>query len=224
MTIHARPTTYNGIRMRSRLEASYAAELDRRRLPWEYEPRCFANAQGQYLPDFKVGGNTYIEIKPPNANHPMALQRMHIILSSEPTARLQVATRTLDTDRFDGVGTCSQCPICSTCACDRTRNDWCRWHLEELSRRRDAAVGDIFPPHPEPLMPNEFQCQRCHEPATTGFLYEDVHDDIRLCDAHTAEALAAGIPLKGPRRTSSHIREYGDAQDARELVAQRWTP
>lgn len=68
--------------MRSRMEAGFAAYLDS--LPgvmWAYEPECFANEHGQYLPDFRidaglaigtaVGGNggalilpTYVETKP----------------------------------------------------------------------------------------------------------------------------------------------------------------
>jgi hypothetical protein len=54
--LRARPTTYNGIEMRSRLEARVAAWLDDVGIPWEYEPRAFASAQGQYLPDFQLGG------------------------------------------------------------------------------------------------------------------------------------------------------------------------
>jgi hypothetical protein len=51
-TIKARPTLYKGIQMRSRLEADYAASLDRSGWRWEYEPECFAGADGQWLPDF----------------------------------------------------------------------------------------------------------------------------------------------------------------------------
>lgn len=48
----ARPTTYKGIEMRSRLEAGCATWLDEVGLGWEYEPQCFASDRGQYLPDF----------------------------------------------------------------------------------------------------------------------------------------------------------------------------
>jgi hypothetical protein len=95
--------------MRSRLEADYAALLDRRaEESWEYEPRCFANERGQYLPDFRavrtsgryVGDVTYIEVKPLSLlpttwrldeaveKIDPLLQRMAIIWSSEPTAGL----------------------------------------------------------------------------------------------------------------------------------------
>jgi hypothetical protein len=53
--IKARPTIYKGIQMRSRLEAAYAQHLDADNYPWEYEPECFADETGQYLPDFRIG-------------------------------------------------------------------------------------------------------------------------------------------------------------------------
>jgi len=52
--IPARATTYNGIAMRSRLEARYAEWLDSRKLRWDYEPQCYASPAGQYLPDFII--------------------------------------------------------------------------------------------------------------------------------------------------------------------------
>jgi hypothetical protein len=65
--IKARPTLYKGIRMRSRLEADFAAFLDNTGAEWEYEPTCFAGPGGQWLPDFRVrrdGYNVYFEVKP----------------------------------------------------------------------------------------------------------------------------------------------------------------
>lgn len=70
--LKARPTTYNGIEMRSRLEARYAAWLDSMQFQWTYEPKCFATEQGQYLPDFLVQDvhifgrprDVFIEVKP----------------------------------------------------------------------------------------------------------------------------------------------------------------
>jgi hypothetical protein len=46
-TLTARPTTNRGVQMRSRLEARYAAWLDRHGFTWEYEPRCYATEAGQ---------------------------------------------------------------------------------------------------------------------------------------------------------------------------------
>lgn len=66
----ARPTMYAGTLMRSRLEASFAQDMDKRRWNWEYEPICFAGANGQYLPDFRIlfddrpGSGFYVEVKP----------------------------------------------------------------------------------------------------------------------------------------------------------------
>lgn len=71
--IKARPTTYKGIQMRSRLEAHFAAMLDGwPNVTWEYEPTCFAGPNNQWLPDFRVTrsdeddypGTEYIEVKP----------------------------------------------------------------------------------------------------------------------------------------------------------------
>lgn len=67
--IQARPTTYNGVKMRSRLEAAYAAQFDAFGWQWEYEPRCFATTDGQYLPDFRLTlpegtGHVYVEVRP----------------------------------------------------------------------------------------------------------------------------------------------------------------
>jgi hypothetical protein len=73
-TIKARPTVYNGIKMRSRLEAGFAAWLDQNQFDWEYEPCAFASEDGQYLPDFRLNNvfatwspkpvTFYVEIKP----------------------------------------------------------------------------------------------------------------------------------------------------------------
>lgn len=68
----ARPTTYKGVQMRSRLEARYAQWLDSVNIDWKYEPQCFASERGQYLPDFelpyvRVMGaqrRVFVEVKP----------------------------------------------------------------------------------------------------------------------------------------------------------------
>lgn len=103
-TIKARPTTYKGIQMRSRLEAAYAAHCDAFRDAWTYEPQCFADEHGQYLPDFLVSGE-YVEIKNPHADIDAALNRMHAIRASEPQAPLTVVTGTWMSDnRWPGGG------------------------------------------------------------------------------------------------------------------------
>lgn len=94
LSIPARPTTYRGIRMRSRLEARVAASLDSV-MPgaWEYEPQAFANERGQYLPDFRVtvpSGHYYLEVKPTLERALLAMERMQIIWDSEPGATLLV--------------------------------------------------------------------------------------------------------------------------------------
>lgn len=65
--IKPRPTLYKGIQMRSRLEADYAAHLDREGADWKYEPTCFASDDAQWLPDFRIVRddlpNSYQELK-----------------------------------------------------------------------------------------------------------------------------------------------------------------
>lgn len=92
--------------MRSRLEASFAQWLDADPThEWSYEGRCYASPDGQYLPDFYVYFGwrddwEYCEVKPPNADFAAALARMHIILASEPQARLGVWTSHTDLGFF----------------------------------------------------------------------------------------------------------------------------
>lgn len=94
--IRARKTIYRGIEMRSRLEAHWAQRLDLGGFDWKYEPHCFADARGQYLPDFRwveprPGGRqkvVYVEIKPYVDQPEPICRRMEIIWSSEPEAVL----------------------------------------------------------------------------------------------------------------------------------------
>lgn len=59
---HSVPTTYNGTRFRSRLEARWAAFFGRLGWPWEYEP---FDAAG-YIPDFVLLGAdpVLVDVKP----------------------------------------------------------------------------------------------------------------------------------------------------------------
>lgn len=102
--IPARPTVYKGIQMRSRLEADYAAALDRDERPWTYEPTCFAGPDSQWLPDFKAEmTSAYIEVKPAYliendaetfmdvyARVDKILTRMTVAWLSEPDATLNL--------------------------------------------------------------------------------------------------------------------------------------
>lgn len=94
--LKARPTAYKGIRMRSRTEAAYAARLDGAGLSWEYEPRCFADETGQYLPDFRVTYHdsvAYVEVKGVLVDEDVVpvQERMEVIWASEPRALLVIA-------------------------------------------------------------------------------------------------------------------------------------
>lgn len=99
----ARPTVYRGTPMRSRLEARYARYLDLTGADWVYEPRAYASAEGDYLPDFQIidrGHSVFVELKPPMDTEDMtsavrlerAMVRMEIIWASDPTASLMVVT------------------------------------------------------------------------------------------------------------------------------------
>ena len=99
--IPARTTIYNGIKMRSRNEARFAAYLDRLRVPWQYEPEVFATRNGQYLPDFVVEVDKappiVVEVKPWTAADNLdaflamveeVMERMEIVRASIPDAIL----------------------------------------------------------------------------------------------------------------------------------------
>ena len=101
--IPARPTVYKGIQMRSRLEADYASALDRDSVDWGYEPTCFAGPGGQWLPDFRIGTSTYVEVKSAHLivwdtrelddvyeRIDKILHQMTIAWLSEPKAHLQL--------------------------------------------------------------------------------------------------------------------------------------
>lgn len=116
--MRSRPTIYKGVRMRSRLEARFAARLDQvvARHPelfadtkWEYEPVCFAGEDGQYLPDFALatadGTRVYVEVKPfvGESDWPIFTRRMEIIWESEPDAVLTLCEFDGECRRWAGV-------------------------------------------------------------------------------------------------------------------------
>lgn len=94
--VPAIPTTYRGVRMRSKLEARSARALDQLRIPWAYEPRVF----GRYLPDFQLWPGAprpwFLEIKPPSvfsvdgADLRKALGKMRRIRAHHPDAGLML--------------------------------------------------------------------------------------------------------------------------------------
>lgn len=58
-------TAYAGRLFRSRLEARWAVFFDAMRCRWEYEPEGFRMPDGSgYLPDFRLAGRLWVEIKP----------------------------------------------------------------------------------------------------------------------------------------------------------------
>lgn len=115
-----RRTSYAGILMRSRLEASFAAHLDELGMEWTYEPHCYASIEGQYLPDFQIekdGLTLFYEIKPPTADTRKALERMHVIRASLPQASLFVVVPrgTYPYSRWQTAGACLPGAPCNPC-------------------------------------------------------------------------------------------------------------
>lgn len=62
-TISAIETRYNGYRFRSRLEARWAMFFDLANVPWVYEQECLKVEGEAYLPDFRLWGEVYHEVK-----------------------------------------------------------------------------------------------------------------------------------------------------------------
>lgn len=94
----ARPTLYKGTQMRSRTEARFAAHLDQCGFPWAYEPVCFADERGQYLPDFEVtmmaGWRLFIEVKGQRLDQGQyddLLGKARIIFQSVPASIVAIA-------------------------------------------------------------------------------------------------------------------------------------
>lgn len=75
--MRAIPTVYRGTQFRSRLEASWAAHFDARRMPWRYEPEGFTLRDGtNYLPDFYLPtARAWAEVK---GNHNERLDKMEL--------------------------------------------------------------------------------------------------------------------------------------------------
>lgn len=64
MDIEAIPTTYNGCRFRSRLEARWALYFDLVGITWQYELKCFKIGDVFYLPDFYFPkSDLWLEVK-----------------------------------------------------------------------------------------------------------------------------------------------------------------
>lgn len=65
-TVRAIETRYAGCLFRSRLEARWAVFFDALGVTWEYEPQgyvCGTRRPRRYLPDFRLNGETWAEVK-----------------------------------------------------------------------------------------------------------------------------------------------------------------
>ena len=91
---------YKGIQMRSRLEARFAGNLDNLHAEWSYEGEAYASGTKQYLPDFRVDEDWFIEVKPytnSKENDPnKILDAMGVIAESRPDRDTYLALATPD--------------------------------------------------------------------------------------------------------------------------------
>jgi hypothetical protein len=191
MAYTARPTIHNGIRMRSRLEASFAAHLDNVGERWQYEPECYSSAAGQYLPDFVVRGG-YYEVKPTREAAIGGLARSHVILTSKPDATLfAVWPKGWDATGVNGGGYygwyCIQCSPDSPCGgCDRIKHP------------------DVRPEPPPPRRPQP-RCWRCQTPIAEAGHCEDCAHIEGQFDELDRLAKIAGRHLE---LTTNHSHPY----------------
>ena len=137
-----RKTMYKGIEMRSRLEADFAAFIDRNTPDWDYEPVCFAGPNGQWLPDFRVrhdGMAIYFEVKPMGmldnedeaADIDGLLEQMSVVWLTEPDAILQLTFWTWGDPRnsytFFGIPTDDEDGMTWWCGSGLTPDDVTPW-------------------------------------------------------------------------------------------------
>jgi len=99
-TITPHSIKYKQYLMRSRLEVEVAQMLDYYNILWEYETVTF-HGTPSYTPDFILGNNTYIEVKPTINEALNALKtRKQIIYDNNSSATLTSITATWDSRRY----------------------------------------------------------------------------------------------------------------------------
>jgi hypothetical protein len=143
------PTTYRGVRMRSRLEARWAAMFDSLGWKWSYEP---IDLDG-YLPDFLVHferGDVLFEVKGPNEEHEAAKFKIEcsgwkgeaIVAGSDIEASRFGQIADID-ERLPGFewGTC-QAFFCISCGKPSLLNEDDSWHCRRCGER-EGHVGEL---------------------------------------------------------------------------------
>jgi len=97
------PTVYRGVRMRSRLEARWAAMFDLLHWPWQYEP---FDLEG-YIPDFSLSfdaGPLVLEIKPEIEIEALRQHVRKILAGGWRRELLVLGARLFDADRIGIIG------------------------------------------------------------------------------------------------------------------------
>src|SRR5690349_10167892 len=146
---HGVPTTYRGVRMRSRLEARYAALFDSLSWPWTYEPLDLAG----YIPDFLLHlerGDVLFEVKGPDEEHEVAKLKIE---ASGWTGEAIVAGSNVEASRFGQIaniddrlpgfewGTC-QVFFCISCGKPSLLNEDDSWRCRRCGEH-EGHVGEF---------------------------------------------------------------------------------
>lgn len=132
----AHPTTYRGIRFRSRLEATWAAFFDLLEWQWEYEP---FDLKG-WVPDFLIKGNGHdvlVEVKPittPNVDVidkiAAAADRKYPLLLCGVSPSRSLAE---ELDYFISID--------SSCECEHVQCKWRKRFVAKINGKYDIVFG-----------------------------------------------------------------------------------
>jgi hypothetical protein len=101
------PTSYRGVSFRSRLEATWAYNLDAWGISWSYEPEGFTLPSGaRYLPDFWLPDiRTWLEVKGPGVGGLEKTEWFRLLVMYKPECR----RHTIHANPDRKFGTCQAC-------------------------------------------------------------------------------------------------------------------
>lgn len=135
-TIAAHPTTYAGVRFRSRLEATWAAFFDLLEWRWEYEP---FDLKG-WVPDFVIRGtrNALVEIKPTLEPDAETIKKI-INASAYEFPLIFGGIAPPDKQIIDGRITTFS--LYSSCCCGPHRNCWMSRAVVKVNGKYDIVFG-----------------------------------------------------------------------------------
>ena len=130
------PTTYKGIRFRSRLEAKWAAFFDQIAWPWEYEPFDL----GAWSPDFLIKGpqrSLLVEVKPVERFDAKAGSKMRMAAKDSGCDLLLCGVAPIiDPEYFGGIA-----EVYSHCQCGDDKCAWMTRFWGVINGRVDVVFG-----------------------------------------------------------------------------------